>query len=68
MAIVKEVSYKGQNRTDVLSGKLRIEDGNNRMILFDGTVNRMLIGLNPDGGIGIYISKPGEDVITDVFI
>lgn len=62
MAIVKTTTYTGQKRTDVLSGQLRIEEGNNRMILFDGTDTRMLIGLFPDGTIGIIISKIGEDV------
>lgn len=65
MAIVKDVSYKGQKRTDVLSGQLRIEDGNNRMVLFDGTNNRMLIGIDPNtGNVIIAISKPGEDVFA----
>lgn len=45
MAIETNVTYSGQKKTDVLSGQLRIEDGNNRMVLFDGTDNRMIIGV-----------------------
>lgn len=63
MAIETNVTYSGQKKTDVLSGQLRIEDGNNRMVLFDGTDNRMIIGVDPySGNIIIAISKPGEDV------
>lgn len=64
MAVVTNTQHKGQNRTDVLSGQLRIEDGNNRLVLFDGTVNRMIIGVLPDGTVGVVISKPGEDVFN----
>lgn len=62
MAIETNVTYSGQKKTDILSGQLRIEDGNNRMILFDGTNNRMIIGIRPDGTVGIIISKIGIDV------
>lgn len=64
MAIITKTQYKGQNTTGVLSGQLRIEEGNGRLILFDGTVNRMIIGLLPDGTVGVVISKPGVDVFS----
>lgn len=64
MSIITKPTYKGQDKIDTLSSQLRIEDGNNRLLLFDGTVNRMIIGLCPDGTIGIVISKPGIDVLT----
>ena len=59
--------YTGQKSTSVLSGQLRLEEGNNRLILYDGTDYRMVIGVLPDGTIGIAISKPGEDVF-DAFV
>lgn len=61
MTVETNVTYTGQKKTDVLSGQLRIEDGNNRMVLFDGTVTRMIIGLYK-GEILIAISKTGTDV------
>lgn len=66
MALEKEVSYSGQNKTGTLTAKLRTDEGKGRQILFDGTYNRMIIGVFPDGTVGIIISKPGIDVF-DVF-
>lgn len=62
MAITKKKKYTGQQSTAVLNGKLRIDEGNNRLVLFDGTNNRMIIGILPDDTIGVAISKEGEDV------
>lgn len=56
--------YNGQQSTSVLNGQLRIEDGNNRMVMYDGTHYRMIIGLLPDGTVGMVISKPGVDVFS----
>jgi len=67
MTIVKNITYKGQKKTDTLDSKLRIEQGNGRMVVSDGTKNRILIGKAPDGTYGIWVSKPGYDVLTDVF-
>lgn len=64
MAIQTKKKYVGQQRTSVLNGQLRIEDGNNRMVLFDGTNYRMIIGLLPDGTVGIVISREGVDVFN----
>lgn len=68
MAIVKSVRFKGQKKTDTLDSKIRIEEGNGRLIVTDGVKNRILIGKAPDGTYGLWISKPGYDVMTDVFI
>ena len=54
--------YSGQNSTSGLNGQLRFEEGNNRLVLHDGANYRMVIGVLPDGSIGIAISKDGEDV------
>lgn len=62
MAIQKSIVYTGQDKTDTLDSSLRIEDGNKRMVMFDGSVNRMIVGTLPDNSIGMYVSKPGVDV------
>lgn len=61
-----EVSIKhtGQAKTDVSNGYLKIEDGNNRMLLFNGTVFRLILGVMPDGSVGFVISKEGVDVLS----
>jgi hypothetical protein len=64
MAITTKKKYTGQESTSVLNGQLRIEDGNNRMVLYDGTDYRMILGVLPDGTIGMVISKPGIDVFS----
>jgi hypothetical protein len=63
MAIVQSTQYSGQKSVSTLTGYLRLEEGNGRMVLFDGTVNRMVIGLYK-GRVIIAISKPGEDVFA----
>lgn len=63
MAVTKHVVYKGQKKTDTLDSKLRIEQGNGRLIVTDGTNNRIVLGLLPDGSYGLVISKPGIDVL-----
>ena len=64
MAIQTKKKYTGQHSTSVLNGQLRIEEGNNRMVLFNGSIYRMIIGVLPDGTVGIAISKEGEDVFA----
>lgn len=63
MAIETKKKYSGQQSTAVLDGKVRIEDGNNRMLLHDGNVNRLIIGKAPNGEYLIAISAVGVDVI-----
>lgn len=65
MAVIKSITYKGQKKTDTLNSRVRIEQGNGRIVVHDGTNNRILIGALPDGSYGLIISKPGVDV-TDV--
>ena len=56
--------------TTSITNKVGTPDGaytktNNATILvFDGTVNRVLIGLSPSGTYGIWVSKEGIDVLT----
>lgn len=58
------VSTSGQKQIKPILGKLVVEEGNSRITLYDTTdsVYRMIIGILPDGTIGIAISKEGEDV------
>lgn len=55
-------SNQGQKLTPTLGGNLILEQANGRLTLHDGTVFRMIIGILPDGTVGIAISKVGEDV------
>ena len=125
MAITIKKKYAGQDKTDTLSGNLRIETGNNRLVIYNGTrevsvvdetgfdftntdgsrvhiglddtgsingisyyntsgsvmatsdgsstvyydatIPRIVIGQSPDDGrIGIWVSKPGISVITEL--
>ncbi len=81
MAIQIKKKYLGQQSTSALSGQIRFETDNNRLVIYDGTkellvldetgllfsdgVNRRIkIGNSPDDDrVGIWQSKPGEDVI-----
>ena len=57
-------STPGQRQIKPILGKLVVEEGNSRITLYDTTTNvyRMIIGILPDGSVGIAISKEGEDV------
>ena len=62
MAIQKEVSYSGEKKINSLDATIRIEQSKNRIIITDGILNRMIIGMH-NGVIVIAISKDGEDVL-----
>lgn len=62
MAFEKEVEYSGEKKVDSLNSSVRIEQSKNRILITDGTLNRMVIGMY-DGEIIIAVSKKGEDVI-----
>lgn len=51
------------NKLDTSSGPY-VSTKNGRILVYDGTVNRVLIGLAPDGTYGIWVSKPDIDVLT----
>lgn len=55
---------EGQQLTPTLAGNLILEQSNGRLTLHDGTVFRMIIGILPDGTVGIAISKVGQDVFS----
>lgn len=57
----------GKKMSNVKDGQVRIEFDNNRFLVADEDgIVRMIIGLLPDGTIGIVISKEGISVL-DVF-
>lgn len=63
MAIQTKKSYSGQKSTEVLDGHVRVETGNNRLMMNDGQTNRLIIGKAPNGDYLIAISAVGVDVI-----
>ncbi len=66
MATTSSVS-KGKKMESVKDGQVRMEYDNNRFLVADEDgIVRMIIGLLPDGTIGIVISKEGISVL-DVF-
>ena len=55
--------FKQANGVAIITGKLPYEGGYGSLYYDTDGVARILIGIDPDGGIGLYVSKPGEDVI-----
>lgn len=55
-------STSGSKNIATNNGKLQFTQQGNALVLFDGTTWRMIIGVLPDGTVGIAISKDGEDV------
>lgn len=61
---VTQTSSKGKKLTSVKDGQVRMEYDNNRFLVADEDgIVRMIIGLLPDGTIGIVISKEGINVL-----
>lgn len=50
------------NKLDSSTGAY-VSTKNGRILVYDGTVNRVLIGLAPDGTYGVWVSKEGIDVL-----
>ena len=67
VAIVRSnTDWDGETANIVKEGKLPYSGGYGSLH-YDATDARILIGIDPDGSMNIHISKPGEDVVTDVF-
>ena len=47
------------------TGKLTLNQAGDALVLWDGSIYRMIIGVTPDGIIDVVISKEGEDVYDD---
>lgn len=58
-----EIKHTGQKTTDSNNGKLRFEEGSNRLVVQNGAKIQMIIGELPDGTIGIAVAKEGQDVV-----
>ena len=50
--------------SSVQNGKMRIEEGNNRLISNDGNTDILLIGQREDGSLGVDLAQEGSDVKT----
>lgn len=64
MALVTQTNYKGQKRTDGLSGHLSFEQDNNRIIGRDGNSTPRLLILANGSQFRMKISKEGFDALT----
>lgn len=58
---VETIRTPSQNIISTQGSSLFVDEAQGRIVVFDGTVNRMVIGLYK-GQVIIAISKPGEDV------
>ncbi len=58
-------SMSGGQKTDsVNNGNLRTEYGNNRLVINDGSDDRLIMGQEDDGDIVFKVSQPGYNVNT----
>jgi hypothetical protein len=64
MTIEAKKKYTGSTSTSVLNGQLRLEEGNNRLIVSDSETDILLIGQRPDGQIVVDLANVGFDVKT----
>lgn len=56
------IKTQGKQIDSVADGQVRLEVGNNRLVTADENgKKRMIIGVMPDGDIGIIIVKDGID-------
>ena len=57
--------YKGaNNQIAIIEGKLPYEGGYGLLIYDSDGDSRVLVGIAPDGSIGLFVSKTGEDLIS----
>ncbi len=61
MNLVETVTTPGQNISSSQEGSIYTDEAQGRLVVYDGTNNRMVIGLYK-GNVIIAISKPGQDV------
>ncbi len=62
-AVVK--IFKGLNGTNAITFG-RYQDDKYGLLINDGTTNRILIGIAPDGTVGMWVSKVGEEVLDAI--
>lgn len=59
--------FKQAGGNAIINGKLPYDGGYGSLYYDDTNIARIIIGIDPDGDMNIHVSKPGEDVVTDVF-
>jgi hypothetical protein len=57
-------TYTGQKKTDTLDSRVRLEEGNRRLIVSDGTNNVALFGYDAAGNIVVKVAKAGYNADT----
>lgn len=59
-----EIIQSGQKKTDVLNGKVRIEDGNQRLIAENADGTTIILGKNNQGDYGITYYDIDQKIIS----
>jgi len=59
---ITKVFLGANNRVSIIEGKLPY-DGGYGILIYDADDARVILGVAPDGSVGLFISKTGEDVI-----
>ena len=57
-------STSGSKKIATNNGKLTFSQAGNSLVLFDGNTWRLILGVLPDGTVGLAFSKEGEDVYS----
>ena len=65
--IQTDTAYTGDKSNLSIEGFLGYSGGYGTLKHDSSGTARILIGIDPDGAMNIHISKPVEDVVTDVF-
>lgn len=55
---------RGQETVDDLSGRVRLDKGNGRLVIFDGQHNIAILGYDDKGKVAVKVAKPGFDANT----
>lgn len=61
MAVVKNVSHKGNDSVSTLGGHVRLEEGQGRLVAYDGSNNLGLFGFDDAGKVVVKVAKEGFD-------
>lgn len=64
MAVIEKVQTDGQKKTGAVNGQLQFKEGDNRMVLINGSLARIIFGVLPDGSVGFIITKEGKDAFA----
>lgn len=61
---ITKVYLGANNQIAIIEGKLPYEGGYGLLIYDSDGDSRVLAGIAPDGSIGLFVSKTGEDLIS----